>query len=256
MKIGVTLITTAMALTLAGVARSQPDAEGSVQGGSRTEARADREGAAVSQASEGSASARTAPGTLTFKDGTEFNAELTRRIDAGRARPGDEVRAELTEDVEANGKVVLERGTRLIGRVTAARPHGGAGAAAESRLEMVFEKAIVGRGQEVPIHATIHALAAAEGEMQAAGGRAISSAGPDTRQSARGFGSVSGGAIAGGGPASGGVIGGVGGVVSGNTGPIGSVGGVVGGRVGETAVDMYRAMLAPRVARPTVEATA
>jgi hypothetical protein len=237
MKIGViTLLVAAMGLTFTGVARSQPDAEGSVRAQSSTEVGADRGGAAVSQASE--ASAQTAPGTLTFEEGTELNAELTRRVDARRARPGDEVRAEVTEDVESNGEVVLERGTRLIGRVTDARPHGGAGAAAESRLAIVFEKAIVGRDREVPIHATIHALAAAEGEMQAAGGRAVSGAGPEARQSARGFGSVSGGAIAGGGPASGGVIGGAGsvvgsagGVVSGNAGAVGTVG----DRVGTTA---------------------
>ncbi|HUF74557.1 MAG TPA: hypothetical protein VMR74_16870 [Gammaproteobacteria bacterium] len=236
MKIGVSLFVAAMGLAATGIAQSQSAVEGSARGQSNTEAQANgARGAAASQTSESAGSVATDQGVMTFEEGTELNAELTRGVDARRARPGDEVRARVTEDVESNGEIALERGTRLVGRVTEARPHGNtsadAAATAESQLGIVFEKAIIGRGQELPIHATIQALAAAEGEMQTAGQLVGSRADTRTSQSGSGFGSVSGGA----GRTSGGVIGGAGGVVGGGAGAAGSIGGAVGGRVGGAA---------------------
>lgn len=254
MKIGVSLIVAAMGLTAAGIAQSQSNVEGTARGQAAAQARADsprgaapaRAGetaaaqageataaqaradgsrqAAVSEAGRAAGSARTGQDKLMLDEGTELNAELTRRIDAEHAKPGDEVRAKVTEDVESHGEVVLEKGSRLYGRVIDARPQGSArgdaAAAARSQLAIVFERADVGHGREIPMHATIQALAAAEGEMNAAGNAAGSRQRPS--QSGDAFGSISGG---GAGRTGGSALGGAGGIVGGGAGAVGSLGG-------------------------------
>lgn len=96
--------------------------------------------------------------------GAEMNATLTQTVDARKARPGDAVSATLTEDVRANGRLLLLRGTMLVGRVTEAqaRTRRADSGDADSRLGIEFESAVLRDGQEVPINATIQAVAAGE----------------------------------------------------------------------------------------------
>jgi hypothetical protein len=230
MKIGVAFAMAAMGLTAMSVAQGQSSVEGSAGSRSNTAVSADGERQAqVSQAAGGSGAMRTEPRAVTFDEGAELKARLTRRLDARRAEPGDEVHAELIEDVEANGEVVLEKGTRLVGRVTEARPYGraegNAAAAAESQLGVVFDKAVIGRDREIPINATIQALAAADSQLQAVAQPAHSGASP--AQSSAAGGSTHG-AIASAARGSGGLLGGAGGIVSGGAGAAGSLGGAVG----------------------------
>ncbi|HEY8554509.1 MAG TPA: hypothetical protein VIL43_08225 [Burkholderiales bacterium] len=101
---------------------------------------------------------------------SQINATLERSVDVRRARPGDEVIARTSEDVVTQEGLAILRGTRLVGRVTEARAHaGGEGSAqgdAESRLGIVFEKAILKDGREFPLKVTIPAVAAARPEVQ------------------------------------------------------------------------------------------
>jgi len=98
--------------------------------------------------------------------GAEMNATLTQSVDARKAKPGDAVTATLTDDVRANGRLLLLRGTMLVGRVTEAQPRtrraDSSDAPADSRLGIEFETAVLRDGQEVPINATIQAVAAGE----------------------------------------------------------------------------------------------
>jgi hypothetical protein len=98
--------------------------------------------------------------------GAEMSATLSQAIDARKAKPGDAVTATLTEDVRANGRLLLLRGTTLVGRVTEAqartRRADSADDSTDSRLGIAFEKAVLRDGQEVPLNATIEAVAAAE----------------------------------------------------------------------------------------------
>jgi hypothetical protein len=98
--------------------------------------------------------------------GAEMNATLTQSVDARKAKPGDAVSATLTEDVRANGRLLLLRGTMLVGRVTEAqartRRTDSGDALGDSRLGIEFETAVLRDGQEVPINATIQAVAAGE----------------------------------------------------------------------------------------------
>jgi hypothetical protein len=89
--------------------------------------------------------------------GTMLQAELTKGIDAKKAKAGDEVTAKLTQDLRADGKVVLHKGTKLVGHVTEAQAH--TKEQAESKLGIVFDKAIPKSGGEVAFNGMIQAIA-------------------------------------------------------------------------------------------------
>jgi hypothetical protein len=91
--------------------------------------------------------------------GTALHAELDTQADSKKAKTGDAVTAHLTESVKVNGQTVIPKNTKLAGRVTqaTARAKGDGGSA----LTLVFDKAIVKKGQETPVRLMIQAIAAA-----------------------------------------------------------------------------------------------
>jgi hypothetical protein len=95
--------------------------------------------------------------TEALNGGTTLQAELTKTIDAKKAKSGDEVTARLTQDVKADGKVVLHKGSKLVGHVTEAQARSKENA--ESSLGLVFDKAVLKGGQEIPFRGVIQALA-------------------------------------------------------------------------------------------------
>jgi hypothetical protein len=91
--------------------------------------------------------------------GAVLQAELTKSIDAKKAKSGDEVSARLTLDLKtSDGKIVMHRGSKLVGHVTEAQAKSKENA--ESKLGMVFEKAVAKDGQEIAFNGLIQALAA------------------------------------------------------------------------------------------------
>ncbi|HEU4415802.1 MAG TPA: hypothetical protein VFT65_13530 [Candidatus Angelobacter sp.] len=135
--------------------------------------------------------------------GTTLQAELSKSVDAKKAKSGDEVTAKLTQDVKADGKVVLHKGSKLVGHVTEAQAKTKDNA--ESKLGIVFDKAMVKGGQEVAFSGVIQALAPPVQGM-------LSVAGDDGGNVGAGAGSGSGSAMGGGRSASpspmGGAVGG------------------------------------------------
>lgn len=100
--------------------------------------------------------------------GTTLQAELTKSIDARKAKSGDEVTAKLTQDVKADGKVVMHKGSKLVGHVTEAQAKTKENA--ESRLGVVFDKAVLKGGQEMAFSGAIQALAPpVQGTLSASG---------------------------------------------------------------------------------------
>ncbi|HET7131978.1 MAG TPA: hypothetical protein VFJ95_07000, partial [Gammaproteobacteria bacterium] len=65
----------------------------------------------------------------------------------------------------------MPRGTRLIGRVTESRPHArrssSAGGDVGSRLGIVFDRAVLADGREIPVAATIRAVASNDADAAA-----------------------------------------------------------------------------------------
>lgn len=130
-----------------------------------------------------------------LSSGTTLQAELSKSVDAKKAKSGDEVTAKLTQDVKTDGKVVLHRGSKLVGHVTEAQEKNKQNA--ESKLGMVFDKAILKGGEEVAFSGMIQALAPpAQG--------AVSLAGDESSSLGSGVGSGGGGSM-GGGRSSGGI---------------------------------------------------
>jgi hypothetical protein len=244
MKVIALLIATSVAVGTGAVAQpTTVNGNGAAQ--SRTSVSADRSGANVANDSsaQGAVSAeRTAGQTASadFAGATEMNATLERSVDARRAKPGDEVSAKTNEAFTTASGTTIPRGTKLVGRVTEARPYargeGSAQGAAQSQLGIVFEKAVLRDGREVPMNATIQAVAAAQSQAHGRVGSASHDAGA--------FG-ASGGGLAGGGLAGG--LGGLGsGAASAGGGLAGGVAGSAGGAIGG----------ATRLPRPAVGAGA
>src|SRR5260370_6041517 len=133
--------------------------------------------------------------------GTVLNAELNQAMDSKKAKEGDAVTAHVTEAVKSDGKVVIPKGTKLVGHVTRATAR--AKGDADSALAVQFDRAILKDGQAMPLQVMIQALASAE------------SAAPVSGDDLQPAGSMGGGAAASGGTAGRGPLGGVGSTVGG-----------------------------------------
>jgi len=103
------------------------------------------------------ASSAGAPATL--DDGSILYAELSKTVDAKKAKAGDPVSAVLIADVLSHGKIVARRDSKLVGHVTEAQPH--SKDTPESRLGIVFDKVILKGGQEIPFTSVLMSLSPA-----------------------------------------------------------------------------------------------
>jgi hypothetical protein len=192
---------------------------------------ASRDGAAAQHEGSAAAGVHSEHANAGATQSGEMNATLTKPVDARRAKPGDEVTATVAQDARGSGDVMFRRGTKLVGHVTEAQPHGrksdsasasGTGST-ESRLGIVFDKAILEGGREVPVNATIQAIAA--GEAAASG----SAHGVEGAAGGNAFGAGRAGA------GGGGLVGGATGTVGGALGGAANVGAGLGGAASSVA---------------------
>ena len=105
-------------------------------------------------------SARDTNSAVTKLDnGTCLVVELSKSLNAKKLQPGDRVTAKVIQAVVVNGKVVIPRGSKLVGNVTEtkARSKGDP----ESRLGIIFAKVTVKNGAELSLDAVVQALAPA-----------------------------------------------------------------------------------------------
>jgi hypothetical protein len=189
--------------------------------------------------SSGSKSSSNSPaangGSAALSSGTTLQAELSKGLDCKKAKPGDEVSAKLTQDVKSDGKVVLHKGSKLVGHVTEAQARSKDNA--ESKLGVVFDKAVLKGGQELAFNGAIQALAPpAQNSLSAAADESANMAGSGMARGGNMGGSRGGGPLGG---AVGSVNNTVGGAASGVGNTAGSVTGsatgAVGGAVNNTA---------------------
>ncbi len=94
-----------------------------------------------------------------LENGSILYAELTKTVDAKKAKAGDPVSAVLLSDVLAHGKIVVRHDAKLLGHVTEAQVH--SKETPESRLGIVFDKVITKEG-EVPFESKLLAIRPAE----------------------------------------------------------------------------------------------
>ena len=201
---------------------AQGGAQASSSASGSTSAQVDKSGAAASSNSSTTTSAKAGHSSAALSSGTTMNAVLSQPVDAKKNKPGDPVTAKTTEAAKSDGKVVIPKGSKVLGHVTECKAR--SKDEKESALGIVFDKAILKNGEEVPLNVTIRALAAAQ---TAAG----SSLGGDDFST--GGGAV-GSARAGGGGALGGVRSTAGAAAGAATNTAANAGGVAGGAVGST----------------------
>ena len=173
-------------------------------------------------------SAASASGSGQLVSGSTINAELVKPVDARKAKPGDAVVARTTQDVKSDGHVVIPKGSRLVGHVTQAQTR--AKGDSQSSLGIAFDQAVLRNGEQVPMSATIQALAAAQSSAALASDDGMSSMPAMAPVSAGGGGGLLGGAGAGVGTVTstaGGVGGNVGGALGSATSATGSLGGAL-----------------------------
>ncbi|MGH8178218.1 MAG: hypothetical protein ACREV5_18330, partial [Steroidobacter sp.] len=205
------IVCISLALSSAAWAQQSNGAQGSVSGAANASASADRNQANASGSAEGSAAAATNATSADLAQGAELHTTLNKPIDARKAKVGDEVTATVSKNIESDGRVVVNKGAKLVGHVAAARPlsraKGSADAKGQSELAIVFDRAVLKNGREVPLDATVQALAAAE--PRASAGMSDAHAGLGAAGSAAGSARSSGGGLVGG--VAGGATGAVGG---------------------------------------------
>src|SRR5712672_3888654 len=159
---------------------------------SSTSVQADKSGASASSNNSGSASAKAGQNSASVAGGTAMNAALSQPVDAKKNKPGDQVTAKTTEATKSDGKMVIPKGSKLIGHVTECKQRGKA--EKESALGIVFDKAVLKNGEEIPLNVSIRALAAAQSAASSSVGGDDLSVGGGAVGSARGSG---GGALGG-----------------------------------------------------------
>jgi hypothetical protein len=95
---------------------------------------------------------RIAPGSV-------IPVQLTKTVDAKKIKSGDEVQAQVTQDLKTNsGEVIVPKGTKFLGHVTSAQPH--SKEEKESELGIAFDHAVLKNGTEMNLPLSIQAVIA------------------------------------------------------------------------------------------------
>jgi hypothetical protein len=107
-----------------------------------------------------SAQAPQAPGqaanTPRIAPGSVIPVELTKTIDAKKAKSGDPVEAKVTQDLKTNnGDVLVPKDTKVVGRVTGAQAR--TKDQKESQVAIAFDHAVMKNG-DVPLPLSIQAI--------------------------------------------------------------------------------------------------
>lgn len=211
----------------------QAQAQTSVQAGAQTSDQVNAQagktqaqaGASNSTSAAAAVAAQNGQANAGLASGTTFNTELSSPVDSKKCKPGDAVNAKTTEAVKSEGKTVIPKGSKLVGHVTQASAR--AKGEAESSLGIVFDRAILKHGEEIPLNVAIQALASAQSSASAAGSEADTMGGLS--------GSAAGSGMSGGRGGLGGVTSAAGGAVGTVTNTAANVGGAAGGAVNSTA---------------------
>jgi biotin carboxyl carrier protein len=93
----------------------------------------------------------------TQNKGSYILVELSRTLKAKKLKPGDKIKAEVSQDVVSHGKVIIPVETELVGHVTEVSVRNGENA--ESRLGLVFDKIVLKHYHDIALQAVVQAVA-------------------------------------------------------------------------------------------------
>jgi hypothetical protein len=172
--------------------------------------------------------------------GTSLEAQLQQTLDVQKASVGDEVVLTTTKAIKQNGQTVVQKGTRLVGRVTEVQRK--TKDQAQSRLGVIFDR-IEGKNLSAPLSATIVSITRAN---------AGATVGETLDSDISGGSNTSGGATR---TSSGGLLGGVtntvGGVVNTTTNAVGGVTNTAGQTIGGTTQSLGQTLNGVRLSQST-----
>ena len=82
---------------------------------------------------------------------------LLKALDAKKSKVGDEVTAKVTRDLKDGDKVVISKNSKIVGHLTDVKAK--SKDQAQSQIAIIFERAVLKDGGEIPITVVIQALA-------------------------------------------------------------------------------------------------
>lgn len=124
------------------------------------------------------AAERGVQGPTQFPANSVVFAELSKSLDARKAKTGDPVEAKTTMDVLSQGKIVIPRNIRIIGHVIGAKAH--SKESPDSYIEIMFDRAIAKDGRELPLTASVQAIGAAVSSISTSEGATTGERSPDS----------------------------------------------------------------------------
>jgi hypothetical protein len=172
--VGVKVILVAGFLVAGGAgvrAQSQPDSQAGAQLGEQSALGGKQaQGANTQKTTEAEPS-----GATSFNAGTVIPVELAGSLDSKKAKQGETVNARTIDTLKStDGRIVIPKGTKVIGHVTQAAAR--SGKEGESTLGLAFDKATLKSGQDIALNVEIRAVGAPAG---ATAGPGDTSQGPD-----------------------------------------------------------------------------
>jgi hypothetical protein len=109
--------------------------------------------AAITKSGSASAPVTT---TNAQNKGSFLLVELSKTLKAKKLKPGDKIKAEVSQDVISHGKVIIPVETEVIGHVTEVSAHSSENP--ESRLGIVFDRIMLKHYHDVNFQAVVHSV--------------------------------------------------------------------------------------------------
>jgi len=98
-------------------------------------------------------------GALRIAPGSIIPVKLTKTIDSKKVTIGNEIEAQVTDDLKTgNGEVVLPKDTKIMGHVTEAQAR--TKQQKESQVGLAFDRAVMKNGTDISLPVTIQAIIA------------------------------------------------------------------------------------------------
>lgn len=152
-RIGFYLLTGAL---LVGMALAQTSTQTNSSAAEKSSVSAGQSGTQAQSATSATTAQQANAAGSQVQAGNLIYAELTKSIDAKKAKVGDEVVAKTDQAVLSNGKVVAPKGTKILGHVTEVKQH--TKDQPQSELGIVFDHMVLKDGNQVPISLSLQAI--------------------------------------------------------------------------------------------------
>jgi hypothetical protein len=127
----------------------------------------------AAQPAANAGSANAANETLKIAPGSVIPVQLTKTVDAKKAKPGDEIDAKVTQDMKSTtGQILVAKDTKVVGHITEAQAH--SKEQKESQLAIAFDHAVMKNGEDMKLPMSIQAIIAPPSMNSNSGGESAS----------------------------------------------------------------------------------